>query len=122
MLAEFRLIFRAKDYEPSVAFYRDGLELMIVHSWDRGPDQRGTVFQAASGLIEVLALAADRDYVPPQGVEIAFEVEDVDAWYQRVQQKGLPIQGELANKPWGHRTFSVTDPDNIKVIVFSVIK
>jgi catechol 2,3-dioxygenase-like lactoylglutathione lyase family enzyme len=54
---EIRFIFRAKDYDASVTFYRDGLELPIVGSWDRGPDERGTLFQAASGIIEVLALA-----------------------------------------------------------------
>jgi catechol 2,3-dioxygenase-like lactoylglutathione lyase family enzyme len=122
MPGEFRFIFRAKEYEPSVAFYRDGLELMIAQSWDRGPDQRGTIFQAASGLIEILALPADREYVPPQGLEIAYEVDDVDAWYQRVHRKGLPIQGDLTNKPWGHRSFSVIDPDGVKVILFSVIE
>ena len=122
MAAEFRLIFRPKNYESSVSFYKDGLELPIAASWDRSPDERGTVFQAAAGLIEVLALPAGRDYVPPQGLEIAYEVANVDAWYQRAQQKGLPVQSELADKPWGHRTFSVTDPDGIRVIVFSVIE
>jgi catechol 2,3-dioxygenase-like lactoylglutathione lyase family enzyme len=122
MPGEFRLIFRVKAYEPSIAFYREGLELMIAHSWDRGADQRGTIFQAASGQIEILALPAGRDYVPPQGLEIAYEVDDVDAWYRRIQQKGLPIESELTDKPWGHRSFSVTDPDGVKVVLYSIIK
>ena len=121
MTGEFRFIFRAKDYETSVTFYRDELELPIVASWDRGPAQRGTLFQAASGIIEVLALAPGEEYTPLQGGELAYEVDDVDEQYQRVQEKGLPIRGELADKPWGHRTFSVTDPDGIKVIVYSII-
>jgi catechol 2,3-dioxygenase-like lactoylglutathione lyase family enzyme len=122
MAAEFRLIFRPQDYESSISFYRDGLELPIATSWDRGPDERGTIFQAAAGLIEILALPADWDYVPPQGLEIAYEVADVDAWYHRIRRKGLSIRGELVDKPWGHRAFSVTDPDGIKVVVFSVIE
>ena len=121
MRGEFRFIFRAKDYEASVTFYRDGLELPIVGSWDRGPAQRGTLFQAASGIIEVLALAPGQEYTPLQGGELAYEVDDVDEWYRRVQEKGLPIRRELADKPWGHRAFSVTDPDGIKVIVYSII-
>ena len=121
MTGEFRFIFRAEDYEASVTFYRDGLELPIVGSWDRGPAQRGTLFQAASGIIEVLALAPGEAYTPLQGGELAYEVDDVDEQYRRVQEKGLPIRGELADKPWGHRTFSVTDPDGIKVIVYSII-
>jgi len=121
MTGEFRFIFRAKDYEASVAFYRDGLELPVVGSWDRGPSQRGTLFQAASGIIEVLALAPGDAYVPPQGMELGYEVDDVDEWYQRAQKKDLPVSKEIADRPWGHRTFSITDPDGIRVILYSII-
>jgi len=121
MAAEFRIIFRAKDYDASVTFYRDGLELPVVGSWDRGPAERGTLFQAASGIVEVLALPHGEEHTPLQGVELAYEVDGVDARYRRVQEKGLPIRGKLADKPWGHRSFSVTDPDGIKVILYSII-
>ena len=121
MTGEFRFIFRAKDYEASVAFYRDGLELPVVGSWDRGPAERGTLFQAASGIVEVLALAPGETYVPPQGMELGYEVDDVDEWYQRAQKKDLPISKAIADRPWGHRTFSVTDPDGIRVILYSII-
>ncbi|MDY7078363.1 MAG: VOC family protein [Chloroflexota bacterium] len=121
MTGEFRFIFRAKEYEASVSFYRDGLELPIVGSWDRGPAERGALFQAASGIIEVLALAPGEEYTPLQGGELAYEVDDVDEWYRRVQEKGLSIRKELTDRPWGHRTFSVTDPDGIKVILYSII-
>ena len=116
MAGEFRFIFRAKEYAASVAFYRDGLELPVVHSWDRG-----TVFQAASGLIEVLALAPGQEHAALRGAELAYQVEDVDEWHRRVREKGLPIAGDLADKPWGHRSFSVTDPDGIKVILYTII-
>lgn len=122
MTGEFRYIFRAKDYQTSVAFYRDGLELPIVSSWDRGPAEKGTLFQAASGIIEVLALAPGAEYAPVHGGELCYEVDDVDAWYERVQENGLTIRKGLADRPWGHRTFSVTDPDGIKVILFTKIK
>ncbi|NLE44484.1 MAG: hypothetical protein GX620_07160 [Chloroflexi bacterium] len=121
MAGEFRIVLRAEDYDATVAFYRDGLELPIDHDWDRGPLQRGTVFRAASGLIEILPLQEGETFVPPTGLEIAYEVEDVDAWCERIAAKGLPILGELADKPWGHRTFSVTDPVGVKVILYRII-
>ncbi len=46
--SEFRCVFFARDYESTVAFYRDGLELPVVETWDRGRDDRGTLFRAAS--------------------------------------------------------------------------
>ncbi len=32
---QFRFAFFARDYESTVAFYRDGLELPIAGTWDR---------------------------------------------------------------------------------------
>jgi len=114
-------LFRAQNYDSVIAFYRDGLELPIVHSWDRGPDQRGTVFQAAAGLIEVIALTAGQRFTPAEGLEVGYEVTDVDAWYQRAQEKGLPIVGELSDKPWGDRSFALLDPLGVRVVVYSII-
>ena len=42
----FHFVFEAEDYDKTVAFYRDALELPIVEGWDRGAD-RGRMFQAA---------------------------------------------------------------------------
>ena len=52
---QFRFSFFTHDYEGSVAFYRDALEFPVLESWNRNPDDRGILFGAASGIIEVLA-------------------------------------------------------------------
>ena len=46
-MPEFRAAYFPRDYETTLAFYREGLELPVVESWDRGPSDRGTVFEAA---------------------------------------------------------------------------
>jgi len=121
MERELRIVFRASEYDRTVAFYRDGLELPIERSWDNGPGRRGTEFLAASGIIEILELPEGESFSTATGLEIGYEVADVDEWYHRVKAKGIPIRGELADKPWGHRTFSLTDPCGIKVILYSII-
>jgi len=121
MANQFRIVFRSGQYRDTVAFYRDTLELPIIHSWDNGPSQRGTEFRAASGMIEVLELTEGEPFALASGLEIGYEVDDVDAWYDRVKEKGILIRGKLADKPWGHRTFSLTDPCGIKVILYSII-
>ena len=94
---------------------------------DRGPDDQGTVFRAASGLIEVLRLPRLQepdgvwDYRAPQGAWIVVEADDVDAWYGRVVEKGLPIKEPLMDQEWGHRSFRLVDPDGIELFVFSNI-
>ncbi len=51
---QFRFSYFTPEYEATLAFYRDGLGFSILESWDRGLDDRGTLFGAASGVIEVL--------------------------------------------------------------------
>lgn len=128
MTREFRFAFFARDYERTLKYYGDGLNLPIVDSWDRGPDDRGTVFGAASGLIEVLKLPRHQephdvwDYRVPQGVWVVIEAEDVDAWYKQVLKKRLPIKEQLTDQEWGHRSFRLVDPDGIELFVFSKIR
>ena len=52
---EFHFIYNTDEYDSTISFYRDGLELPIIAAWDEGPEDRGTVFRAASGIIEIMA-------------------------------------------------------------------
>ncbi len=122
---QFRCAYFARDYEAALGFYRDGLQLPIVADWDRGPDDRGTMFGAASGVVEVLALPDKQtpdpvwDYRTPQGIMLVIEADDVDAWYQRAAAAGLAFKQELTNQAWGHRSFTLTDPDGITLYIYS---
>ena len=124
-IGEFRCAFFVRDYEVSVAFYRDGLALQVIDTWDHGPDDRGTMFAAAVGIIEVLALPSEMaqdaswDYREPRGVTIAIEADDVDQWHHRILSQGLPLKQQLTDQPWGHRSFMVTDPDGLTLYIFS---
>ena len=55
---QFRFAYFTPLYDVTIAFYRDGLDLPVIEAWDRSPEDRGTLFGAASGLIEVLVLPA----------------------------------------------------------------
>lgn len=116
---QFRFIFTAKDFAASVAFYRDGLGLSMDHEWNYGPADRGIVFFAAAGMVEFFALAPGADYVQPQGISMLLQVDDVDAWYTLLQQRGLTITQPPTTYPWGHRTMRLLDPDGIVVSLFS---
>ena len=45
---EFRCTYIVQDYEATLPFYRDRLELPVVEGWDRRPEDRGALFSAAS--------------------------------------------------------------------------
>jgi catechol 2,3-dioxygenase-like lactoylglutathione lyase family enzyme len=122
---QFRFAYFTPVYEETVAFYRDGLGLELSHSWDRSPDDRGTVVKAASGLIEILALpqSGDADHLfdkrPPQGAFMVIEVDDVDAIHRRAVEKGLAIQQELRNQSWGHRSLCLREPNGLTLFFFT---
>lgn len=101
---QLRFAYFTPAYEATVAFYRDGLGLPILETWDRGPDDRGTLFGAASGMIEVLALPRGGasshlwDDRPPQGAFMVIEVDHQEAWYQRAVANGVPVTQALTDQ------------------------
>jgi catechol 2,3-dioxygenase-like lactoylglutathione lyase family enzyme len=121
---QFRFAYFTRRYDETVAFYRDGLGMPISHTWDRSPDDRGTLIGAASGLIEVLALpTGESDHLfdarPPQGAFMVIEVEDVDAAFRRAAEGQLPIQQELMDQSWGHRSFCLREPNGLTLYLFT---
>lgn len=92
---EFRGVFYVKDYDKAISFYRDILELESPYSWDDGPEDRGTKFQVAGGMLEVIRREPER----PQGPgTIMIEAWDVDACYEVLSKKawcpGFPTAGQ----------------------------
>jgi catechol 2,3-dioxygenase-like lactoylglutathione lyase family enzyme len=122
---QFRFTYFTSDYETTVAFYRDGLAFPIVESWDRGREDRGTLFAAASGMVEVLMrpTADDAEHLfdprPPQGAFMVIEVDDVEEAYRNVVRNGVPVQKALSRQSWGHHSFCVKDPNGLSLYFFS---
>ena len=125
---QFRFSYFTPDYEATLTFYRDGLGLPAVESWNRDPEDRGTLFGAASGLIEVLVRpeSGDSSHLwderPPQGAFMVIEVEDVERMYRRVVEKGLSIQQDLTAQTWGHRSFCVREPNGLTLYFFGEMR
>ena len=125
---QFRFSYFTPAYEATVAFYRDGLGLSVIESWDRNSNDRGTLFGAASGVIEVLALPKSGesshlwDDRPPQGAFMVIEVGDVEEEYRLAVEKGLPIKQEIRDQDWGHRSFCVSEPNGLTLYFFTEIR
>lgn len=52
-----------------------------------------------------------------QGIYLTIEVEDVDALYQSIRDRGVPIKIEIRDEPWGDRHFAITDPNGVAIDV-----
>ena len=121
---DFRFVYFTPRYDETVAFLRDGLGLPVADSWDRPGDHRGTIFAAASGQIEVLekeGLERTESRTGTGGPFAAIEIADVDALHARVTGNGVPTHYPLEDKPWGHRGFSVLDPNGVELAFYSRI-
>jgi catechol 2,3-dioxygenase-like lactoylglutathione lyase family enzyme len=123
---QFRFAYFTPLYEETVSFYLNRLGLPLSHRWDRSPD-RGTVVRAASGMIEILALppSGEADHLfdsrPPQGAFMVIEVDDVDAMHRKAVENELPIQQELKNQSWGHRSLCIREPNGLTLFFFTPI-
>ena len=122
MSRDFRFVYFTPRYDATLAFLGDALELEIVTSWDRAGDHRGTIFAAASGQLEVLeneAIERGESRTGTGGPFAAIEVADVDALHARLTGKGVATHYPLEDKPWGHRGFSVLDPNGVEIAFYS---
>ena len=50
-----------------------------------------------------------------EGTYFTIEVKDVDSLYKELKKKGVPIQIDLRDEPWGDRHFAVTDPNGVGI-------
>lgn len=52
---------------------------------------------------------------PGPAAEIVLVVDDVDAQARRLADEGITVLSGPADRPWGHRTVHVADPDGFVV-------
>ena len=106
------VILYVSDLQRSIAFYRDvaGMAFKFADSGYAEFATEGTKFALYErarlpGLIGTEGVAGG-----PFG-EVAFLVEDVDAEAERVRGTSAAILSGPVDRPWGHRTLHVLDPD-----------
>ena len=50
-----------------------------------------------------------------QGVYLTIEVENVDDYYHKLKEQGVPIAIDSREEPWGDRHFAIIDPNGIGI-------
>ncbi len=56
------------------------------------------------------------------GMYLTIEVDDVDKVYTEIKEKGIKIEIDIRNEPWGDRHFAIVDPNGIGVDVVTYTK
>jgi uncharacterized glyoxalase superfamily protein PhnB len=117
----FRVQLYSKNYEKLNNFYKNQLGFPIVGGRETGHDDRVTLYKAASGVIETIYAPPDSEVPESMGLTIQIEVDNVDAFFEQIRLKEVPIIRGIENKFWGHRNFKIRDPNGIEITVYSPI-
>lgn len=124
----FRFTYFTDKYDETCDFYHVKLGFNLEHSWDRDEQDKGSLFKAGAGLIEVLFRPNDEerryaglDYRAPQGVFMCIQVWNIDELFNKYKTIGLPFKLEIMDQPWGHRSFYILEPNGLVLSFFQEI-
>lgn len=57
-----------------------------------------------------------------KGVYLTIEVENVDEVYKQLKDKGVEMEIEIRDEPWGDRHFAIKDPNEIGIDIVTYTK
>ena len=74
-----------------------------------------------NGISFTLPQREEGEFFNGKGLIISFEVDDVDAEYDRLKAEGVQIYQEMQDKPWGERSFVIDDPNGVHLYIYTSI-
>ncbi|NVO58121.1 VOC family protein [Rhodobacteraceae bacterium B1Z28] len=116
-------VIQTNDVTATKAFYVDNFRFYV--SFDA--DWYCHLQSSEDPKVNIAILKGDHDTIPTEGhgtingLILNFEVEDVDAEFQRVQTAGLPILKTLTDEDFGQRHFITRDPNGVLIDVIKPI-
>ena len=115
------LAITAEDFKKSLAWYRDvlGFHVEMVY-----PSGNGAMIVAGEARISLNQDDGKKGTrTKAQGFRIYLNTaQDVDQVAARIKDAGGKIDNEPSDKPWGVRSFDVTDPDGFGLTVQEPLK
>jgi len=109
------VILYVGELERSVAFYRDvvGFAYKFTDAGYAEFDAGGVRFALYER--RRAEWLTGRGVTPGAGGEVVVMVDNVDAYAERLVAAGVQVLSGPADRPWGHRTVHVADPDGFVV-------
>jgi predicted enzyme related to lactoylglutathione lyase len=101
----FYIHIQVSDLARAKTFYGEAL------GWGLETDEPGVAgFRFGSGYLVVSEAPPEGPRPTAGGVEIAVQVDDLEAQHERLDRAGA-APTPIAARPWGERNFSFRDPD-----------
>jgi catechol 2,3-dioxygenase-like lactoylglutathione lyase family enzyme len=105
------------DIQQSLAFYRDALDFKVVDTYPgayaRLISPRGT----SSIALHLVGKRATFD-AKTEGMRLYFEVPRLDAYCKALEKKGIDIDEQPKDMPWGWRHAYLRDPDGHEISLY----
>jgi len=124
MLTSFYPVICTARLQESLDFYTGmfGFETTFESDWYVSLRRRGSLPYELALLDFAHPTLPEAYRVPVRGVLLNFEVEDVDAeWERLVVGEGVPAELELRSEDFGQRHFIVADPNGVLIDVITPI-
>lgn len=107
-------ILYCKEWEKTVAFYRDQLKLPVLFSID-------WFVEFSLNTMSKLSIADERrssiQGCGGQGITLTMEVDDIEAVHAKLEAGGLnPTQ--IKKHPWNARVFHMVDPEGHRIEIW----
>jgi uncharacterized glyoxalase superfamily protein PhnB len=107
-----------KDVEAAKAFYTEHLDARVI--FDAGWYVSLRIGGREGPEVAFAVPHHDQDRsISPGTLSLYVEVDDADAAHLKVSRTGAPIDSPPSDKPWGDRSFMLSDPNGVRVYVFS---
>ncbi|MFE3800033.1 VOC family protein [Nocardia tengchongensis] len=110
-----RVILRPRDYEKTLAFYRDALGLAIAREYPGG-----TVFFAGQALLEVAGHGRADDAPSGFAGAIWLQVRDCSDAAAELALRGIAIDRAPVREPWGLIEMWIHDPDEVPLVLVEI--
>lgn len=120
---QFYPVIMTAEVEKTVRFYRDHFRFEPTFDSDWYVHLQSTEDEA----VNIAVLKGDHPTIPESGrgqvsgLIINFEVDDVDAVFDRMSDAGLPVLLPLRDEAFGQRHFITRDPNGVLIDVIKPI-
>ena len=116
LILSSRFLLHPRDFDRSLAFYRDVLGLHPMREFGSGRS-RGVVFFLGGGYLEI---TEERQESPARSTELWLQVRDAARAEQQLRAAAVPIMEGAVRKPWGLIELRASDPDGLVLIFVEV--
>lgn len=99
-------VLHVPDVKGAAAFYRD----VLGFTCDFGDDAYAVVWRDNSAIHFV------RDEANPSGIHLFQWVQDVDAYYKEIVDRGASVAEEPVDQPYGIREFWLNDVNGVRIV------